>query len=128
MGVANSLQMLKTVIMVFSLIKPHFSRRLSRLFFSASSRLSRIFHNRPAGLAQGTANMGVANSLHMLKTVIMDFSVIKPHFSRRLSRLFFSASSRLSHIFHDRPAGLAQISADGRLSRRLEGLKKFVMF
>jgi len=28
-----------------------------------------------------TANMAVANSLQMLKTVIMDFSVIKPHFS-----------------------------------------------
>ena len=48
---------------------------------------------------QGTANMVVANSLQMLKTVIMDFSVIKPHFSRRLSQLFFSAGSQLSHIF-----------------------------
>jgi len=37
--------------------------------------------------------MVVANSLQMLKTVIMDFEVIKPHFSRRLSRLFFSAGS-----------------------------------
>src|SRR6218665_1190907 len=100
MGVANSLQMLKTVIMDFSVIKPHFSRRLSRLFFSASSRLSRIFHNRPASLAQGTANMGVANSLQMLKTVIMDFSVIKPHFSRLLSRLFFSSNNPLNRIFH----------------------------
>jgi len=28
-----------------------------------------------------------------------DFSVIKPHFSRWLSRLFFSAGSQLSRIF-----------------------------
>jgi len=47
--------------------------------------------------------MAVANSLQMLRTVIMDFSVIKLHFSRRL-------------------AGLAQIAVGGRLSRRLGGL------
>jgi len=41
------------------------------------------------------ANMAMANSLQLLKTVIMDFSVIKLHFSRRLSRLFFSAGSRI---------------------------------
>jgi len=47
------------------------------------------------------AIMAMANSLQMLKTVglIMDFSMIKPHFSRRLSQLFFSASSWLSRIF-----------------------------
>src|SRR6218665_3127653 len=66
--------------------------------------------------------MAVANCLQMLKTVIMDFSVIKPHFSRRLSRLFFSVGSRLSRIFRGRLAGLAQIAAGGRLSRRLGGL------
>src|SRR6218665_2435655 len=66
--------------------------------------------------------MAVVNSLQMLKTVIMDFTVIKPHFSWRLSRLFFSASSRLSRIFRGRLAGLAQIAAGGRLSRRLRGL------
>jgi len=66
--------------------------------------------------------MAVANSLKMLKTVIMDFSEIKPHFSRRLSRLFYSAGSRLSRIFHGRLAGLAQIAAGSWLSRRLGGL------
>src|SRR6218665_581443 len=66
--------------------------------------------------------MAVANCLQMLKTVIMGFSVIKPHFSRRLSRLFFSAGSRLSRIFCGRLTGLAQFAAGGRLSRRLGGL------
>ena len=50
--------------------------------------------------------------------------MIKPHFSRRLSRLFFSTGSRLSRIFCGRLAGLAQIAAGGRLSRRLGGLVK----
>jgi len=35
--------------------------------------------------------MAVANSLQILKAVIMDFSLIKSHFSRRISRLFFTA-------------------------------------
>src|SRR6218665_3375416 len=60
------------------------------------------------------ANIGL---LQMLKTVIMDFSVIKPQFSRRLSRIFFSAGSQLSRIFRGRLAGLAQIAASGRLDR-----------
>ena len=47
------------------------------------------------------------------------FSVIKPHFSRRISRLLFSAGSRLSRNFRGRLAGLAQIAAGGRISRRL---------
>src|SRR6218665_2840901 len=59
----------------------------------------------------------------MLKTLVMDFLAFKPEFSRRLSRIFFSASSRLSRNFHGRLAGLAQIAAAGRLSRRLKGLK-----
>jgi len=46
--------------------------------------------------------MAMANTLHLVKTVIMNFSVIKPHLSRRLSRLFFSAGSRLSRIFRGR--------------------------
>src|SRR6218665_214995 len=64
----------------------------------------------------------------MLKTVIFDFSVIKPHFSRRLSRLFFSAVSRLSRIFRGRLAGVAEIAAGGRLSRRPGGLATGVNF
>ena len=48
--------------------------------------------------------------------------MIKPHFYRRLSQLFLSAGSRLSRIFRGRLAGLAQIAAGGRLSRRLGGL------
>jgi len=68
--------------------------------------------------------MAVANSLQMLKTVIMDFSLIKLHFSRRLSRSFSAAGLRLSHIFRGRLASLAQIAAGGRLSRRVEGLKR----
>src|SRR6218665_3389199 len=52
----------------------------------------------------------------------MDFLVFKPLFSRRLSRIFFSASSRLSRNFRGRLAGSAQIAAGGRLSRRLRGL------
>src|SRR6218665_3387772 len=59
----------------------------------------------------------------MLKTLVMDFLAFKPEFSRRLSRIFFSASSRLSRNFHGRLAGLAQIAAAGRLSRRLRGLR-----
>src|SRR6218665_1537189 len=55
----------------------------------------------------------------MLKTLVMDFIAFKPEFSRRLSRIFFSASSRLSRNFRGRVAGLAQIAAGGRLSRRL---------
>src|SRR6218665_1646721 len=66
--------------------------------------------------------MAVANSLQMLKTVIMDFSVIKPHFSWWLSRLLFSAGSWLSRIFRGRLASLAQIAAGSRLSRRFGGL------
>src|SRR6218665_4075987 len=58
----------------------------------------------------------------MLKTLVMDFLAFKPEFSRRLSRIFFSASSRLSRNFRGRLAGLAQIAAAGRLSRRLRGL------
>src|SRR6218665_202808 len=48
--------------------------------------------------------------------------VFKPQFSRRLSRIFFSASSRLSRNFRGRLTGLAQFAAGGRLSRRLRGL------
>jgi len=66
--------------------------------------------------------MTVPNSLQMLNAAIINFSVIKPHFPRRLSRLFFSAGSRLSRIFRGQLAGLAQITAGGRLSRRLGGL------
>src|SRR6218665_3412076 len=58
----------------------------------------------------------------MMKTLVMDFLALKPEFSRRLSRIFFSASSRLSRNFRGRLAGLAQIAAAGRLSRRLRGL------
>src|SRR6218665_2101331 len=58
----------------------------------------------------------------MLKTLVMNFLVFKPQFSRRLSRIFFSASSRLSRNFRGRLVGLAQIAAGGRLSRRLRGL------
>src|SRR6218665_1854170 len=63
----------------------------------------------------------------MLKTLVMDFLAFKPEFSRRLSRIFFSASSRLSRNFRGRLAGLAQIEAAGRLSRRLRGLvRKYI--
>jgi len=60
----------------------------------------------------------------MLKTLVIDFLVFKPQFSRRFSRVFFSASSRLSRNFRGRLAGLAQIAATGRLSRRLRGLQE----
>ena len=70
--------------------------------------------------------MAVANSLQMLKTVIMNFSVIKPHFSRRLSRSFFAAGSRLSRICRGRLAGLAEIAAGCRLRRRLGGLDRAI--
>ena len=54
--------------------------------------------------------------------------MFKPEFSRRLSRIFFSASSRLSRNFCGRLTDLAQIAAGGRLSRRLRGLGlRFVM-
>ena len=46
----------------------------------------------------------------------------KLQFSRRLIRIVFSASLRLSRNFRGRLAGLAQIAAGGRLSRRLRGL------
>src|SRR6218665_1662827 len=62
----------------------------------------------------------------MLKTLVMDFLAFKPEFSRRLSRLFFSASSRLSRNFRGRLAGLAQIAAAGRLSRRLRALYIYI--
>src|SRR6218665_6602 len=62
-------------------------------------------------------------NLRMLKTLVMDFLVFKQEFSRRLSRIFFSASSRLSRNFRGRLAGLVQIATDGRLSRRLRGLR-----
>jgi len=55
----------------------------------------------------------MAINLRMLKTLVMDFLVFKPEFSRRLSRIFFSASSRLSWNFRGRLAGLAQIAAGG---------------
>src|SRR6218665_945812 len=58
----------------------------------------------------------------MLKTLVMDFLMFKPKFSRRLSRIFFSASSRLSRNFRGRLAGLAQIAAGGWLRLRLWGL------
>src|SRR6218665_2360390 len=61
-------------------------------------------------------------NLKMLKTLVTDFLVFKTEFSRRLSRIFFSASSRLSRNFRGRLVGLAQIAAAGRLSRRLRGL------
>src|SRR6218665_3943404 len=68
------------------------------------------------------AKQAVAIKLRMLKTLVMDFLVFKPQFSRRLSRIFFSASSWLSRNFRGRLAGLAQIAAGGRLSRPLRGL------
>src|SRR6218665_1884032 len=68
------------------------------------------------------AKQAVAINLRMLKTLVIDFLVFKPQFSRRLSRVYFSASSRLSRNFRGRLAGLAQIAAAGRLSRRLRGL------
>src|SRR6218665_8470 len=54
--------------------------------------------------------------------LVMDFLVFKPQLYRRLSRIFFSASSRLSRYFRGRLAGLAKIAAGGRLSQRLRGL------
>src|SRR6218665_1331077 len=68
------------------------------------------------------AKQAVAIDLRTLKTLVMDFLVFKPKFSRRLSRIFFSASSRLSRNFRGRLAGLAQIAAGGWLSQRLRGL------
>src|SRR6218665_2279872 len=65
----------------------------------------------------------------MPKTLVIDFLVFKPQFSRRFSRVFFSASSRLSRNFRGRLAGLAQIAVAGRISRRLRGLlivEKFI--
>src|SRR6218665_2402446 len=61
-------------------------------------------------------------NLRMLKTLVMHFLAFKPEFSRRLSRIFFSASSRLSRNFRGRLAGLEKMAAAGRLSRRLRGL------
>src|SRR6218665_3073175 len=58
----------------------------------------------------------------MLKTLVMDVLVFKPQFSPRLSRIFFSASSRLSRNFRGRLAGLAQIPAGGRPTRGAFGL------
>src|SRR6218665_3541325 len=71
---------------------------------------------------RGMTKQAVAINLRTLKTLVIDFLVFKPQFSRRLSRVFFSASSRLSRNFRGRLAGLAQIAAAGRLSRRLRGL------
>src|SRR6218665_2750425 len=68
------------------------------------------------------AKQAVAINLRMLKPIVINFLVFKPQYSRRLSRIFFSASSRLSLNFRGRLAGLAQIAAGGRLSRRLRGL------
>src|SRR6218665_580403 len=68
----------------------------------------------------------MAINLRMLKTLVMAFLVFKPEFSQRLSRIFFSASSWLSRNFRGRLAGLAQIAAGGRLSRRLRGLRAHV--
>src|SRR6218665_4139 len=68
------------------------------------------------------AKQAVAINLRMLKPIVINFLVFKPQFSRPLSRVFFSASSRLSLNFRGRLAGLAQIAAAGRLSRRLRGL------
>src|SRR6218665_2587598 len=68
------------------------------------------------------SKQAVAINLRMLKTLVIDFLVFKPQFLRRLSRVFFSASSRLSRNFRGRLAGLEQIAAAGRLSRRLRGL------
>src|SRR6218665_2266622 len=54
--------------------------------------------------------------------------VFKPQFSRRLSRVFFSASSRLSRNFRGQLAGLAQIAAARRLSQPLMGLFSDISF
>jgi len=61
----------------------------------------RFIHKHKENITAQTrdGDMTEASSLQMLKTVIMDFSVIKPHFYRRLSWIFFSAGSRLSRIF-----------------------------
>src|SRR6218665_1383521 len=67
------------------------------------------------------AKQAVAIDLRTLKTLVMDFLVFKPKFSRRLSRIFFSDSSRLSRNFRGWQAGLPQIAAGGRISRRLRG-------
>src|SRR6218665_3580834 len=64
----------------------------------------------------------VTINLRMLKTSVIDFLVFKPQVSLRLSRVFFSASSRLSRNFRSRLAGLAQIASADRLSRRLRRL------
>ena|SRR6218665_78279 len=61
------------------------------------------------------AKQAVVNNLRMLKTLVIDFLVFKLQFSRRLSRVFFSASLQLSRNFRGWLAGLAQIAAAGRL-------------
>jgi len=68
------------------------------------------------------AKQDVAINLRMLKTLVMNFLVFKPQFSRHLSRIFFSASLQLSQNFCGQLGGLAQIAAGGQLSRRLRGL------
>jgi len=73
-------------------------------------------------MAKQAVHMRLAHNLRMLKTLVMDVLVFKPQFSRRLSRIFFSASLRLSRNFRGRLAGLVEIAAGGRLSRRLRGL------
>src|SRR6218665_2474256 len=71
---------------------------------------------------------GKADQLENAENSSNEFLAFKPEFSRRLSRIFFSASSRLSRNFRGRLAGLAQIAAGGRLSRRLRELLKTHLF
>src|SRR6218665_3923687 len=68
---------------------------------------------------QGTVNMPHGRSLHCVESCNNGFSVIKPHFSRRLSRFIFSAGSGLSRLFLRRLAGLAQIAAGGRCGMKM---------
>src|SRR6218665_284997 len=60
---------------------------------------------------------GKADQLEDAKNSSNGFLVFKPEFSRRLSRIFFSAGSRLSRNFRGRLS-----TNRGRLSRRLRGL------
>jgi len=54
----------------------------------------------------------------MLKTLVKDFLEFEPNFLGGLAEYF----SRLSRNFRSQLAGLEQIAAGGRLSRRLRGL------
>src|SRR6218665_3295607 len=106
----------------------HLSRSIPQLFHSKLKTL--LFSKSCPDLssspylahALNLAKQAVAINLRMLKTIVIDFLVFKPQLYRRLSRMFFSASSRLSRNFRGRLAGSAQIAAAGRISRRLREL------